>query len=123
MPRVLIVDDEEILRLAMELILDSEGYQTVSVQNGTEALAMVGRETFDLVITDMKMPGVNGMDVLRGVKSISPATKVIIITGFAAEDPSTAIRDGADDFIYKVFTRAQFLEAINRLIGPGRSPS
>ncbi len=122
-PRILIVDDEEILREAIGMIVESEGYQATCAQNGSEALEIVRRQPFDLVITDMKMPGLDGMEVLREVKLLAPNIKVIIITGFAAEDPSTAIRAGADDFIYKVFNRTQLLAAIDRLIGPGKPPA
>jgi CheY-like chemotaxis protein len=114
---VLIVDDEEVVRMALEMVLSDEGYRTMTAADGLEAIGIVEREKIDVVITDMKMPRADGMEVLRAVKAKSPETRVIMITGFASEDAEAARAEGADDFIYKVFRRAQIIESVRRLLG------
>ncbi len=113
---ILIVDDEEMVRLALEMVLNSEGYRTACASDGQEAIEMLARQAYDLVITDVKMPRANGLEVLKAAKIKNPATKVILITGFAAEDPSTAYSMGADEFIYKVFKREDIVRAVGRLL-------
>ncbi len=114
---ILVVDDEEMVRLALEMVLNSEGYRAISAADGLEAIAILKLKRVDLVITDMKMPRANGMDVLRAAKALDIPPKVIMITGFAAEDPSQAMSAGADEFIYKVFKREDILSAVKRLLG------
>lgn len=122
-PRViLIVDDEEMIRMALELVLSSEGYLTISAGDGQEAIDILNQRVVDLVITDMKMPRANGMDVLRAAKTRDPGIKVIMITGFAAEEPALALSEGADEFIFKVFKRDDILGAVRRLLAEGPRP-
>lgn len=113
---ILIVDDEEMVRMALEMILVSEGYDTVCAVDGLEAIDIIGKKNIDLVITDIKMPRADGLEVLRAAKANNPATKVIMITGFTSEDPTEAMNAGADEFIYKVFKRDDILQAVRRLL-------
>jgi CheY-like chemotaxis protein len=119
-PLILVVDDEEMVRLALEMVLNSEGYRTMAAGDGMEAIEMLKREDVALVITDMKMPRAGGQEVLKAAKEKNPDTRVIMITGFTAEDPSAAVSKGADDFIYKVFKRDDILRAVARFIPPPR---
>lgn len=119
---ILIVDDEEIVRTALELILSSEGYRTICAGDGLEAIRMINEQAIDLVITDMRMPRADGLEVLKAAKLRTPAPKVIMITGFASEDPSEAFDEGADEFIYKVFKRDDILKAVRRLLPDGHGP-
>lgn len=118
-PLIMIVDDEEMVRLALEMVLNSEGYQTVCACDGMDAIEQLRKTDVDMVITDVKMPKANGMEVLRAAKKKNPATKVIMITGFTSEDPSQAFGEGADDFIYKVFKRDDILRAVRRFLPQG----
>jgi YesN/AraC family two-component response regulator len=79
-PRVLVIDDEEVIRSAARRIL--EGYDVTTAGNGREGLREMRKGPFDLVLTDLKMPGMDGIEVLKGAKELSPETEVIIITGY-----------------------------------------
>ncbi|HEY8370461.1 MAG TPA: sigma-54 dependent transcriptional regulator [Thermodesulfobacteriota bacterium] len=104
MDRILIVDDEASLLEFLEIMLAKEGYAVVTARTGAEALARIGQETFDLVITDVQMPEVSGLELLRRVKEVSPDTAVIMITAFAsAETAVEAMKEGAYDYITKPF--------------------
>ena len=78
--RILVVDDDHAMRLALSESLESCGYDIVAAENGREALELFKKGKFDLVVTDMKMPGMTGIEVLRGVKKLSPEIPVVLIT-------------------------------------------
>ena len=81
--RLLVVDDEESLRTVLCSELVSEGFKVQNAGDGDEAIEILNKEEFDLVLLDIKMPRVNGFDVLKHVKEKHPATKVVMLTGFA----------------------------------------
>ncbi len=120
-PLILIVDDEEMVRLALEMVLQSEGYRTVTAGDGVEAIEILGREDVALVITDMKMPRADGQEVLKAAKEKNINTKVIMITGFTAEDPLISLNRGADDFIFKVFKRNDIIRAVGKYLPSPRA--
>lgn len=102
--RILIVDDEPIARENLEHVLRREGYDARSVQNGAAALLEVEREQFDLVLTDLRMQPVDGMQVLEHVRAVNPDTEVIVITGFASVSTAVeAMRKGAYYYIPKPY--------------------
>jgi len=104
MSKILVIDDEQSLRDFLAIMLKKEDHEVVTAGNGADALKAVHAEIFDLVITDVKMPGVGGIDVLRTIKEISPETVVIMITAFAtAETAVEAMKLGAYDYITKPF--------------------
>ncbi len=104
MSKILVVDDEQSLRDFLAIMLKKEGHDVVTAINGTDALKAVHAEIFDLVISDVKMPGVDGIGVLKTVKEISPETVVIMVTAFAtAETAVEAMKLGASDYIIKPF--------------------
>jgi two-component system, NtrC family, response regulator PilR len=104
MSKVLVVDDEQSLRDFLAIMLKKEGHDVVTAINGTDALKAAQMEIFDLVISDMKMPGVDGIGVLKAIKEISPETVVIMVTAFAtAETAVEAMKLGASDYIIKPF--------------------
>jgi two-component system, NtrC family, response regulator PilR len=104
MSKILVIDDEQGMRDFLAIMLKKEGHEVVTAENGTDALKAVHAEIFDLVITDVKMPGVGGIDVLKTIKEISPETVVIMITAFAtAETAVEAMKLGAYDYITKPF--------------------
>lgn len=104
MEKILVVDDEQSLREVLSIMLKRAGYAVTSVSDGEEAVEQLQKEIFDLVITDLRMPKVDGMEVLRAVKSASPETVVLIITAFATADSAVeAMKQGAYDYLTKPF--------------------
>jgi len=104
MGKVLVVDDEQSMRDFLAIMLKKEGYDVVTAENGADALKAVQAEIFDLVISDVKMPGIDGIAVLKTIKEISPETAVIMITAFAAAETAVeAMKLGASDYIIKPF--------------------
>jgi len=103
--RILVVDDDHAMRLALSESLESCGYDIVAAENGREALELFKKGKFDLVVTDMKMPGMTGIEVLRGVKKLSPEIPVILITAYGTVGTAVeAMKEGAAEFIMKPFS-------------------
>ena len=104
MSKILVVDDELSMRDFLAIMLKKEGHEIVTAENGDAALKAIQAEIFDLVITDVKMPGTDGIEVLKTVKDISSETVVIMVTAFAtAETAVEAMKLGAYDYIIKPF--------------------
>lgn len=116
--RILVVDDEEALRTVLSSELTSEGYDVRSAGDGDEAIAILAKETFHLVLLDIKMPRMNGFEVLRHLKKHHPATRVVMLTAFA--DLKNAIESkklGAEDFVSKPYDLVDLLTTIERVLG------
>ena len=104
MEKILVVDDEQSLREVLSIMLKRAGYAVTSAMDGEEAIELLNKEIFDLVITDLRMPKIDGMEVLKAVKSASPETVVLIITAFASADSAVeAMKQGAYDYLTKPF--------------------
>ncbi len=104
MEKILIVEDEQSMRDVLSIMLKRAGYHVTIASDGEEAIGHIGQEIFDLVITDLKMPKVGGLDVLKTVKAASPETVVLVITAFAsAESAVEAMKHGAYDYLTKPF--------------------
>ncbi len=102
--RVLVVDDERSMRELLGIALTQDGYNLTLADGGERAIEILKRETFDLVITDLRMRKVDGLAVLKAVKDLSPSTAVVVITAFAsAETAVQAMKVGAYDYITKPF--------------------
>src|SRR5262249_29627463 len=86
MEKLLVVDDERSMRELLELVLKREGYAVHTAENGTRALELVRQNVYDLIISDVKMPDISGIDLLAKVREVSPETMVIMITAFATVD-------------------------------------
>ena len=100
--KILIVDDEESIVRLLSMSLRSDGYQTVSAFSGEQGLEVFRAEAPDIVITDIKMPGMDGLELLKRIKEIDPEKEVIIVTGHGDIDPTiAALQYGASDFINK----------------------
>jgi DNA-binding NtrC family response regulator len=112
---VLIVDDEELLVKSCGQILSSEGYTVHTEHRGRNALEVVRRQRPDIVLTDLMLPDMDGLALLKEIKKLAPETLVVMITGFATVDSSVeAIRAGAYDYIPKPFTATQLRILIGR---------
>jgi two-component system response regulator PilR (NtrC family) len=104
MNKILIVDDEQSMRDFLSIMLKKEGYDVVSAENGQDAVKAVQNDIFDLVISDVKMPVMDGIGVLKAVKDLSPETVVIMITAYATTETAVeAMKLGAYDYITKPF--------------------
>ena len=104
MEKILIVDDEYSVREVLSIMLKRAGYVVMVAADGEEAILQLGKEIFDLVITDLRMPKVDGMEVLKAVKELAPETVVLMITGFASTESAVeAIKRGAYDYVPKPF--------------------
>jgi two-component system response regulator PilR (NtrC family) len=101
-PRVLVVDDERSMRELLSIVLRRDGYEVLVAADGRAAVAALGRERIDVLITDIRMPDMTGVDVLREAKRIDPAIVTIIMTAFASTDTAVdALRLGAADYVHK----------------------
>jgi len=115
--KILIIEDEPTMRIGMEHLLTASGYHIKSCKDGREGISTIERESFDLVITDMRLPGYDGLSILRRVKALSPSTGVIIITAYAEVKTAVqAIKDGAFDYLSKPFSNDELLILIERFL-------
>ncbi len=104
MANILVVDDDQGMREFLEILLAREGYEVASASGGKEAIDLCKKHKFDLAITDLKMPKINGIDLLKSIKEISPETLVILITAYASgETAVAAMKEGAYDYLEKNF--------------------
>ena len=114
---ILVVDDEQTIRDALKMVLEEEGYQTQAAADGKEALNLISKNDFDIVITDLKMPEIDGMSLTRQCQQLCPQTSIIIITAHGSlESAIEALRIGAYDYILKPFDFDDVLYKIKRLI-------
>lgn len=104
MAKILVVDDDQGMREFLEIMLTRESYRVTCAANVEKALGRCRKEQFDLVITDLKMPGASGIEFIKKLKDLSPETMVILITAYASgETAVTAMKEGAYDYIEKDF--------------------
>jgi DNA-binding NtrC family response regulator len=114
---ILVVEDEQAIRDALKMVLEEEGYQTQAADDGKKAMELVNKNDFDIVITDLKMPEMDGMSLTRQIQQICLQTSVIIITAHGSlESAIEALRIGAYDYILKPFDFDDVLYKIKRLI-------
>jgi len=105
MPRILVVDDEPSMREMLRIVLRKDGYDVLLASNGREALDLLGRERIDLLLSDISMPDVNGVEVLRAAKEASPEIVAFMMTAFASTSTAVeAMRLGAVDYFTKPFS-------------------
>jgi DNA-binding NtrC family response regulator len=116
--KLLIVDDEpDMLKLLSMIIKEKTPYEVTATNNPLEALELVKRGGFDLVLTDLKMPGLDGIELLDAIKNVDEHVPVIFITAFGTvESAAEAIEKGGFDFITKPFRKEQILFTIDRAI-------
>jgi putative two-component system response regulator len=100
--KVLVVDDDQFALRSMAKVLGGESYQVVTAASGSQAIDLLKGDSFDLVLTDLKMPQVDGLEVLRQAREIAPQALVLILTGYASlESAIEALREGAYDYLLK----------------------
>jgi len=113
---VLVVDDEELYRRALERILTRVGHNVVSARGASEALQVVASRSIDLVLSDIQMPGINGLELVRQIRDIAPDLPCIVITGYGSPEQSVeALRAGAFWYLEKPFDQGH-LDVVRRLV-------
>ena len=114
---LLVADDDPGLRESLERTLSREGYRVVLAPDGQAALERLRGGDIDLIVTDLKMPGLTGLELLRAAKAIAPDIDVILLTAFGTvEEAVKAMKDGAYDFLTKPFRREQLLKLIDKAL-------
>ncbi len=117
MARVLIIDDHDAIREGLELLLRKHGHRTYSAENGRQGLDLLSEHGAELVVTDLRMAGMDGIEVLRQVRAQAPETDVMMITAFGTVDRAVeAMKLGAVDFITKPFSPEEFAVKVGRLL-------
>ena len=100
--RILVVEDDAEMRSLLKDFFKEEGFETDSVSNGSEVFRKLVREPFDLVITDIRMPGLTGLDILPGIKKLQPNVPIIVITAFGSDEiRHRAMARGATSYLEK----------------------
>lgn len=115
--KILIVDDDKGVRESLEELLRMEKYHADSAGSGEVALEALSVEKFDLVLLDIRMPGIDGVEVMHEIRKYHPDTRIIIITGYGSLDSAIeAIRSGAQDYMLKPYTTDDILLSITRAL-------
>ncbi len=121
MNRILVVDDETSMCQLLEIALGKEGYRVTVAESGRRAIGKLDRGAFDLVISDIKMPDMTGVDVLRHVKKTNPETPIIMITAYASTETAVeALRLGAYDYITKPFKVDELKTTVRNALEKGQ---
>ncbi len=125
--RILAVDDEAVVRKSISRIFSGSEYEVTTSPSGGLALETAQEAEFDLVITDLKMPGLNGIEVLKAIRVLQPDVPVVLITGYATVDTAVeAMKSGAFDYITKPFEPEELIRKVEAVLGrprTGRGPA
>jgi len=121
MTRILIVDDDHSMRELLEILLSREGYAVECARSGMDALSKLEAADFDIVVTDIRMQKVDGLEVLRRAKKLRPDSKVVMISAYASPETAVeAMREGAYDYFPKPFDTERFREVIRDMVREGK---
>ena len=116
-PKILIVDDEKYVTAALASLAKSEGFKALVARDGVTALEMVRRESPDLMLTDIKLPGMDGMELMRQVKDVDPDLPIVMISAYAVIPGAvTAIKAGAHDYLSKPFDNQEVVRVMHRAL-------
>ena len=114
---LLLVEDDQNAREGMKVALEEEGYEVIDKEKAEDALEVLKKKNVDLVITDLRLPGMDGVELLRKAQGVSPSTLVIIITAYATvENAVEAMKEGAYDYVTKPINLDRFLLLVKRAI-------
>jgi len=115
--RILLIDDDEWIRDSLSLFFESEGCKLLALETAEEALEVLEKQSYDIIITDYKLPGMDGLRFLQRIKSSHPQALKIFITAYGNEEVLSAAMDlGAQEFIKKPFTSQTIENSLSRLI-------
>ncbi len=113
--KILVVEDDPLMLGALEILLLDEGYEVTTASSGKEAIQVARGQTFDLVVCDVRMAEMDGIETLSNLKQQQPDSRSIMITGYASPDvPVQAIKLGVDDYLMKPFDDRQFIQSVRR---------
>jgi diguanylate cyclase (GGDEF)-like protein len=113
--RILVVDDKKIIRTTITQVLEDDGHEVTTAANGADALALYKKERFPIVITDIYMPEMTGIDLLAAIKHIDEKTRIIVMTSYASTDSAIAtLRSGAYDYLTKPFEDIELISNVVR---------
>src|SRR5690349_8933993 len=118
--KILVVDDEQSMRMTVAANLELEGFEVMDAENAEKALALIKAQKFDLVLSDVRMPGMNGVELFRLVHQLQPELPVILMTAFALEGlVQEAMREGAFTLLPKPFEIEHLVAALSSAVrGP-----
>jgi DNA-binding response OmpR family regulator len=117
MVRILIIEDDEEMRALLKDSLVEDGIEFDSAENGSEAIQKLAEEPFDLVITDIRMPGLTGLDILPGIKKLQPEICVIVVTAFGSEEVRRKCFDrGATAYFEKPINMSELRTFIQEMV-------
>ena len=116
--RILVVDDDPLVRETLQDLLEEQGFAPTLVSDGEQALKAAESEEFDVTLSDIRMPGRDGMEILPELRDLRPSTPVILMTGYASIDSAvTAMRAGAFDYVTKPFKQDEIIASLERALG------
>jgi DNA-binding NtrC family response regulator len=119
---ILVIDDESTIQDAIGGLLRDDGYQVDTAGSGEEALSRIAQQEFDVILSDIKMPGLTGLDVLEQTRALTPRTGVILMTGYATLDTAIeALRRGAGDYLLKPFGLDDLRLSVQRVLRQGQA--
>ncbi len=122
-PSILVVDDDDTMRLAMGRVLERGGFEVTRCRGGREALGALGRRPWDGMVTDVRMPGMDGRELLARALAVRPGLAVVMVTAFGTvEDAVAAVRRGAADYLLKPFAPEALVAAVRRALGQEERP-
>ena len=117
MGKILIVDDEESMRITLSLLFKKQGHTLSTASSGEEAVEIINKDIFDVIITDLKMEELSGIDVLRAAKAVHPGTEVIILTAYGTiKSAVEAMKLGAFDYLTKPFEPDEGILVVNKAL-------
>ncbi len=123
MIKILVVDDEQSMRDFLKILLVKDGHSVVTAKNGSQALSLLGKQSCDLVISDIRMPGMSGLELLESIREQHGDLPVIMITAFASPDDAVqAMKNGAYDYISKPFNVDEIKSVIHSATNRGSAP-
>ena len=112
-PHILIMEDEEVVAKGLEMVLTEEGYNVDLAFTGEQALATFSSDKYDLLVADLRLPDIDGMEVVKRVKEQQPETEVVVITGYSSVTSAVdAMKIGVFDYLTKPFVEAEIKEAV-----------
>ncbi len=119
MSGVLVVDDEKLIRLLLSRALKKEGITVVDAENGNEAREKIKKRRFDLVILDLRLGDINGVDLLKDMRATSPETMVIVITAYGSDDLKKEIeKQGVKGYYEKPFDTFEIIDTVKKCLHP-----
>ncbi len=121
MARILVLEDDANLRRTLTGVLEEEDHEVFGVGSGPEAIAAAQRTAFDLVISDIRMEGMDGLQCLAALREVRPELRSIVITGYASEEaPARAMAVRAEDYLYKPFQLKDLLRSVDRVLSSAK---